>query len=87
MHFDPEHNFLLQVRGTKEMNVAGFVSTDAGQRELERFYRGGHRNLESVPGEPDVFLLEPGQSSQQRVSLRFLFPLFGPQIRNLPARA
>lgn len=60
VHFDPEHNFLLQVRGTKEMNVGRFATTAAAQRELERFYRGGHRNLEGVPGEPDVFRLEPG---------------------------
>ena len=45
-HFDPEHNILMQVRGTKTMTVfpAGDESIVAA-REHERFHAGGHRNL------------------------------------------
>ncbi len=45
-HFDPEHNILLQLRGTKVMNV--WPSGDerfADRREHERYHTGGHRNL------------------------------------------
>lgn len=45
-HFDPEHNILLQLRGTKVMNVwpAG-DERFAHRREHERYHSGGHRNL------------------------------------------
>lgn len=45
-HIDPEHNFLLQIRGQKTMFV-----WDPGDRvalpeeDLEHFHSGGHRNL------------------------------------------
>jgi hypothetical protein len=42
-HIDHEYNFLLQIRGRKTMSIfdRGVVS----EEELERFYRGEHRNL------------------------------------------
>jgi hypothetical protein len=45
-HFDPEHNILMQLRGTKTMTVfpADDESIVAGV-EHERFHTGGHRNL------------------------------------------
>ena len=45
-HFDPEHNILLQLRGTKVMNVwpAG-DERFAHRHEHERYHTGGHRNL------------------------------------------
>ncbi|GGE82213.1 transcriptional regulator [Sphingomonas prati] len=65
-HFDPEHNILLQLRGTKTMTV--FPADDptiAGPLQHETFHMGGHRNL---PWQ-DAFLakgvaveLEPGQA-------------------------
>lgn len=61
VHFDPEHNFLLQIHGVKQMHVGQFASTTDGQRELERYYTGGHRNIEHMPQEADVFRLEPGK--------------------------
>ena len=45
-HFDPEHNILLQLRGTKRMHV--WPSGDerfAHRLEHERYHAGGHRNL------------------------------------------
>ncbi|MFD1949890.1 transcriptional regulator [Sphingomonas arantia] len=65
-HFDPEHNILLQLRGTKTMTV--FPADDptiAAPLQHETFHMGGHRNL---PWQ-DAFLakgvavnLEPGQA-------------------------
>jgi hypothetical protein len=45
-HLDPECNFLLQLRGTKTIHV--FDGRDREllpERELERFFTGGHRNV------------------------------------------
>jgi hypothetical protein len=45
-HFDPEHNILLQLCGTKTMRV--YPAGDprfAKPAEHERYHRGGHRNL------------------------------------------
>jgi hypothetical protein len=60
-HVDPEHNFLLQVRGTKDMNVGSFADPTAEQRELERFYAGGHRNIHQTPDAVETHHLGPGQ--------------------------
>ena len=63
-HMDPEHNFLLQVRGSKQVRLF-----DAGDRtlvsheELERFHEGAHRNLKWRPEcetRGQDFSLEPG---------------------------
>jgi hypothetical protein len=45
-HFDPEHNILLQLRGSKTMTIfpADNEAIVAGV-EHERFHLGGHRNL------------------------------------------
>ena len=45
-HFDPEHNILLQIRGTKTFTI--FPADDpriADGPAHERFHMGGHRNL------------------------------------------
>ena len=45
-HFDPEHNILLQIRGSKTMTV--FPADDPAivhPRAHEAFHRGAHRNL------------------------------------------
>ena len=60
IHFDPEHNFLLQIRGTKDMNVCQFPDKSSAQRELDRYFDGGHRNLGAMPSEETNFRLQPG---------------------------
>jgi hypothetical protein len=59
-HLDPEHNFLLQVRGTKDMHVGRFASPEHEQRELERYYHGGHRNIDRLPDTAETYHLSPG---------------------------
>ncbi len=59
-HVDPEHNFLLQIRGTKDMNVGEFPDPETEQRDLERFYGGGHRNIDHLPAKMQTFGLGPG---------------------------
>lgn len=65
-HFDPEHNILLQLRGTKVMNVwpAG-DERFAHRREHERYHTGGHRNLpwqEDYRGDAQQVPLAPGDA-------------------------
>ena len=60
-HFDPEHNLLLQIRGTKEMNVGRFPDPADQQRELDRYHDGGHRNLSAVPVDARSFVLDAGR--------------------------
>jgi cupin superfamily protein len=59
-HTDPEHNFLLQVRGTKDMNVGRFPDKTTEQLALEHALGGGHRNVDWEPEEPRTFALDPG---------------------------
>lgn len=65
-HFDPEHNILLQLQGSKVMTV--FPAGDAGivDGELhEAFHLGGHRNLpfsESFADQGQAFTLQPGEA-------------------------
>jgi hypothetical protein len=61
-HIDPEWNFLLQVRGTKFMNV--FPTDLLTEPELERFYSGAHRNLvfrDDFQQQATVFALHPDE--------------------------
>lgn len=65
-HFDPEHNILLQLRGTKVMNVwpAG-DERFAHRMEHERYHSGGHRNLpwqEAFRGAAQQVPLGPGDA-------------------------
>jgi hypothetical protein len=59
-HTDPEHNFLLQVRGNKEFTVGKLPKTETAVRFLENYYRNGERNTPFPPDAPGAFDLEPG---------------------------
>lgn len=59
-HFDPEHNFLLQIKGTKDMVVGDFPDPETEDHELERYYGGGHRNIDFTPTDERTFNLSPG---------------------------
>lgn len=59
-HTDPEHNFLLQVTGTKQMNVGSFPDERTEQLALEQALAGEHSNLDWEPQAPQAFDLGPG---------------------------
>jgi Cupin superfamily protein len=60
-HTDPEHNFLLQVRGFKEVTVGLWASKRAQQEELEgQVGPGGHRNIGAMPEGSEAFRLARG---------------------------
>jgi len=61
-HLDPEHNFLLQVRGTKTIHVG--ERSLLGDGELERYFTGGHRNVDlpqDAGSRVAEFALHPGE--------------------------
>jgi hypothetical protein len=63
-HMDPEHNFLLQIRGRKQVSMFDGEDRELlSELELERFYARGHRNLvfdERYQRKAHVFELTPG---------------------------
>lgn len=62
VHADPEHNFLLQVRGTKTFRIGVFHDRSRVVPELERQYRGGTSYFTAMPDEFIDFVLEPGRA-------------------------
>lgn len=60
MHFDPEHSFLLQVRGLKHVSVAAFEDDTIRQRELDHYYDGEECDFAAMEEVAEHFRLEPG---------------------------
>ena len=62
-HMDPEHNFLLQIRGNKRIALFdGHDRSILSEEELENFYCGSHRNLTyRNRGRAWTFDLAPGR--------------------------
>lgn len=64
-HMDPEHNFLLQIRGSKTIHqFDGRDRSVLSEEELERFYSGAHRNMVFKPeyeNKAQVYELTPGR--------------------------
>jgi hypothetical protein len=60
MHFDPEHSFLLQVRGLKHVSVAAFEDDSIRQRELDRYYDGEECDFAAMEEIAEDFRLDPG---------------------------
>lgn len=80
-HIDPENNFLLQIRGEKEVTL--FDSQDRtvlSERDIEGFYTGAHRNLvyqEAYAARGQRFELTPGEGLH--------FPVIAPHwVKNGP---
>jgi hypothetical protein len=63
-HMDPEHNFLLQIRGSKRIHLFdGRDPTILSAEDLEQHYRGAHRNLvfrDELETKGWTFDLKPG---------------------------
>jgi hypothetical protein len=62
MHFDAEHSFLLQVRGTKHVSVAAFENDRAKLRhELERYTDGKKCDFQAMQAVAEDFRIDPGR--------------------------
>jgi hypothetical protein len=61
MHFDVEHSFLLQVRGTKNVSVAAFDNDPALlQRERDRYLDGVGCDFDGMQAVAQTFRIVPG---------------------------
>jgi hypothetical protein len=60
MHFDPEHSFLLQVRGVKHVSVAAFEDDSIRQRELDRYYDAAECDFPAMEEIAEDFRIDPG---------------------------
>jgi hypothetical protein len=71
-HADPECNFLLQIRGSKQVSLFdGGDRSLLSEEELEQFYSGAHRNLafkDEDQRKASVFELRPGDGLHFPVS-------------------
>ncbi|MGI9515970.1 MAG: cupin-like domain-containing protein [Pirellulaceae bacterium] len=65
-HIDPENNFLLQVRGQKQVHMYDPLDREViSEQAIEDFFAGAHRNLEfheALHGRGHWFNLKPGQA-------------------------
>ncbi len=59
VHLDYEHNFLLQIEGTKRVTT-GFVDADLERHTLEAMTAGAYGRLPEMPTETEEFVLRPG---------------------------
>ncbi|HKZ07424.1 MAG TPA: cupin domain-containing protein [Methylomirabilota bacterium] len=62
-HFDEEHNFLLQIRGSKLVHTWTLEQAGIDQLAVERIYGGGHRNQpfpDAIAALATTFRLAPG---------------------------
>jgi hypothetical protein len=60
LHSDPEENILLQVKAKKQIEIGTWETPESEHAHLERYYGGGHRNIDQMPPDPKRFILEPG---------------------------
>jgi hypothetical protein len=60
LHTDPEENFLLQVKAKKQIEVGTWPNSEIEHAHLERYYAGGHRNIDEMPPNSKRFILDPG---------------------------
>src|SRR4051812_45694570 len=60
MHFDPEHSFLLQVRGVKHVSVAAFEDDSVRQRQLDHYYDAEQCDFAAMEQVAEDFRLDPG---------------------------
>ena len=61
MHFDVEHSFLLQVKGTKHVSVASYGDdVVARHRELDRYLDGEECDFETMQRQAVMTVMGPG---------------------------
>jgi hypothetical protein len=59
-HTDPEHNILIHIKGRKAMSTGDYPDAELRQRDLERTYSGGHRNMPVMPVNVTTYDMQPG---------------------------
>jgi Cupin superfamily protein len=59
-HFDLNHNFLLQIEGTKDVMIGSFSDPSIGEREIDRYFDEHNNNARILPDVVSTFRLAPG---------------------------
>jgi JmjC domain len=60
VHFDSEHNLLLQIRGTKEVSVCEFSDDRQQQMAVERHWDRAQPDFPAMTAEAQTYNLDPG---------------------------
>jgi hypothetical protein len=60
LHTDPEENLLLQIKSKKQIEIGRWPDEETEKEHLERYYGGGHRNIDQMPPNAETFILNPG---------------------------
>jgi hypothetical protein len=60
MHLDPEHSFLLQIRGTKRIFVAGLCDADLLVEQVANYVDGRECDFDALRAASQEIVLEPG---------------------------
>ena len=88
MHFDGEHSFLLQIRGSKSVHTVPRAQPDAIQIELDRYYDGKPCSFEHMRAAAECFEIADGDgvyfpsflphwvSTGDAVSVSFSLPFY-----------
>jgi hypothetical protein len=61
VHFDAEHSFLLQIRGTKHVSVSPLEDSEVRQHELDRYYDHELLNSDAIRSEATSLTMGPGE--------------------------
>jgi hypothetical protein len=61
VHFDSEHNVLLQIRGTKEVSVCEFADERVQRRAVERHWDRAQPDFSAMTEEAAIYKLLPGE--------------------------
>lgn len=59
-HIDPEHNLLLEVRGTKTISIGSWDHVSEEQITLERYFTQGQQHVPVMPANVQTYDLGPG---------------------------
>lgn len=61
VHFDSEHNLLLQIRGTKEVSVSEFADERMRRRAIDRHWDRVQPDFAALAAEAKTYQLLPGE--------------------------
>jgi len=60
VHFDSEHNLLLQIRGTKEVSISEFADERARRRAVDRHWDRAQPDFTAMAASAKNYSLQPG---------------------------
>jgi ribosomal protein L16 Arg81 hydroxylase len=61
VHFDSEHNLLLQIRGSKEVSISEFADERARHQAIDRHWDRKQPDFTSMAAQAKHYQLQPGE--------------------------